>query len=123
MNGKLLEQRRRELAMPISALSARSGVPETTVKRILGDGLQKAAFANVDAVAKTLGMSLKSEAVLEGLSFQEEQARKKAERIMALVQGSSALESQAVGEADLEAMIQRTVHELMAGSQRKLWAT
>ncbi|MBN1912656.1 MAG: hypothetical protein JW818_23240 [Pirellulales bacterium] len=109
--------------MPISALSARSGVPKTTVKRILGDGFQKAAFANVDAVAKTLGMSLKFEPILDVLRFEEQQARKKAERIVALVHGSSALESQAAGKEDLEAMLDRTVHELMAGSERKLWAT
>ncbi|HLA85085.1 MAG TPA: helix-turn-helix domain-containing protein [Thermoguttaceae bacterium] len=122
MNGNLLEQRRRELGMSVAILAARSGVSKTSVKRILGGGLDKAAFAKVAAIAAALGMNLTAVPVLDSLAFQEEEARKKAERIMAVVQSSSALESQAVPEADYRAMFQRTVHELMAGPRRRLLA-
>ena len=108
--------------MPISVLSSRSGVPETTVKRILKEGPRKATLVNVDAIAEALGMSMKFEPVLDSLAFQQQQAQKKARRIAALVQGSSTLEEQAVGNEDVEIMVQRTVHELMAASKRKLWA-
>ena len=122
MDGRLLEQRRRELSMPVSVLAARSGVPPSTVKRILARGLPKAAFGSVDAVARALGMNVGLTATSESLAFQEQQARAKAERMVSMVQGSSALESQAVGETDRETMVLRTVHELVAGPKRRLWA-
>jgi hypothetical protein len=122
MNPLSLEQRRRELGMPLAALSVRSGVPKSTVKRILGDGQRQAALGNVEAVARALGMSLNFEPILDSVAFQEREARRKAEGIMSVVHGSSALETQAVDRADLETMVQRTVHELVAGPKRRLWA-
>jgi hypothetical protein len=52
----------------------------------------------------------------------EREARQKAERLVGMVQGSAALEGQGLDEATRERMIQRTVHELLAGSRRKIWA-
>ena len=46
-----LVSRRESLGMPIAILSARSGVKEPTVKRILGGRAAQASFAHVAAVA------------------------------------------------------------------------
>ncbi len=39
-----------------------------------------------------------------------------------MVQGTSALESQAVDAATYQRLIEKSVHELLAGSPRRLWS-
>ena len=51
-----------------------------------------------------------------------EQARKKAEQVARLVQGTSALESQAVDAKTYKRLVEKTYHELLAGSRRRLWS-
>ena len=41
---------------------------------------------------------------------------------MGMVQGTSALEGQAVTHADYQAMVESTYHELLAGSNHRLWS-
>ena len=107
--------------MSFPALAQRSGVSAPTVKRILGGHDSGASFANVAAVAAALGVSL---------TFDESdpdevcrrQARLKAAQVARLVQGTSALESQAVDTPTYERLVERTYHELLAGSRRRLWS-
>lgn len=107
--------------MSYSVVAARSGVSEPTVKRILGGHLAEASFANVAAIAQALGASLGIvESDVDELCRQ--QARRKAEQIARLVQGTSALESQAVDAASYHQLVERSYHELMAGSRRRLWS-
>ncbi|CAG1009025.1 hypothetical protein PHYC_03643 [Phycisphaerales bacterium] len=114
-------RRKDELRMSFSALAARSGVSEPTVKRILGGHLRQASFVNVASIASALGIPL-------GLSetdadeFCREQARKQAERIARLVQGTSALEGQAVEGAAYRRLVEKSYHELLAGPRRRLWS-
>lgn len=116
-----LKLRREALGMSHATVAARSGVSEPTVKRILGGQLAEASFANVVAIAEALGMTVGlGETDAEELCRQ--QARRKAERIARLVQGTSALESQAVDQTAYGRLVERSFHELMAGSRRRLWA-
>ena len=117
-----LEQRRRELRMPIPALAVRSGVPLSTVKRVLSGGLDRVAFGTVKGVAKALGVRLPFVAADDAQTYQEQQAKRKANRIAKMVQGTSALEAQAIPDEALERMVRRTTVELVAGSTRRLWA-
>lgn len=39
-----------------------------------------------------------------------------------LVQGTNALEAQAVDDAEYRRLVERTYHELLARSRRRLWA-
>lgn len=117
-----LDRRRKALGMSLRALAARSSVSEPTVKRMLGGKLEQASLANVRAVAEALGMQLSVTPESDAVSFAETAAEEKARWIVQMVQGTSALESQAVSQAEIEAMVRRTVHELMAGSPRKLWS-
>lgn len=107
--------------MGFAALAERSGVPEPTVKRILGGGLASASFGSVVAIAEALGLAV---GVVETSSeeFCRRRAREKARRIARLVQGTSALESQAIDEREYERLVERSFHELMAGPKRRLWA-
>jgi transcriptional regulator with XRE-family HTH domain len=117
-----LTRRREALGMTHGALAARSGVSEPTVKRILGGHLAEASFANVAAIANALGVPLGATEI-DPDELCRQQARKKAEQVARLVQGTSALESQAVDEHAYRRLVERSYHELLAGSRRRLWAT
>jgi len=105
--------------MSYSVLATRSGVPIATLKRIFADNSAKASLSNVLAIAEALGMSM---SLSQTVDIRMTQARKKARRVVGMVQGTSALESQGLNEEQIKKMIERTVHELLAGSNRKLWA-
>ena len=81
-----------------------------------------ASFSTVTAVADALGVDLTAAPAEDVTSMRERQAHHKARLLVALVQGTSALEGQAVAATDIALMEQRTVAELLAGSARKLWA-
>lgn len=117
----LLVSRRSALGMSHAHVSVRAGVPEPTVKRILGGGLAAASFANVAAIAEALGAPIGGPAI-DVEEFRRRQARTRAERVARLVQGTSALEAQAVDHATYERLVERTYHELLAGPPRRLWA-
>lgn len=121
ISAERLRHRRESLGMSFSIVAARSGVSEPTVKRILGGHVAEASFANVVAIAEALGASFGiEEADPEELC--RRQARRKAEQVARLVQGTSALESQAVDQAAYDRLIERSFHQLMAGSRRRLWS-
>ena len=117
-----LESRRRELGLSQSALAERSGVSLPTVQRILTGHSPAASFENTVAIAEAVGMQLDAIPILPAQEILELQARKKAERLVGMVQGTSALEAQAVSARHLGQMIKKTVQELLAGSRRRLWA-
>ncbi len=119
---RFLDRRRNQLGVTYQALAERSGVSLPTVSRILGGGQQSANLSTVLAIARVLGVRLNFDAESDVDDLLERQARQKAERLVGMVQGSSALEGQGLDEATRERMVRRTVHELRAGSKRKLWA-
>jgi transcriptional regulator with XRE-family HTH domain len=116
-----LEQRRQELGMTFEALSKRSEVPVSTLKAIFKRGVEHATFANVAAIAKALGVDLELANEVNSYELLHQQAVKKARELVGMVQGTSGLESQALGQNQIEQMILQLVHQLMAGSRRKLW--
>jgi len=117
-----LNKRRQELGMTFEALSKRSEVPVSTLKAIFSRGVEHATFANVAAIARALGVDVKLADEVDSYEMLHQQAVKKARELVGMVQGTSGLESQAVGQNQLEKMISQLVHQLMAGSRRKLWA-
>jgi transcriptional regulator with XRE-family HTH domain len=117
-----MERRRKALGMSRSALARRSGVSLPTVNRIFGGGWQSATYANLEAIANALGMDFELTSTIDVQDFAEHEAQAKAEAIARMVQGTSALESQAVGPDTRRQIVKQTVHELMAGSRRRLWS-
>ena len=103
-------------------LSKRSGVPISTLKAIFKKGVEHASFANVAAIAGALEVGISISSELDSYSLLHQQAVKKARELVGMVQGTSALEAQAVDASQIEQMVQQLVHRLMAGSRRKLWA-
>jgi transcriptional regulator with XRE-family HTH domain len=108
--------------MAMGALARKSGLSLRTVARILSGAHANASWANVTALADALGVAVELRAVADAEDLREQQARQKAEHLVRMVQGTSALEGQAVDAENLAQMKRRTVHELLAGSDRKLWA-
>jgi transcriptional regulator with XRE-family HTH domain len=102
-------------------LAERSGVSLPTVQRILRDGGEHTTYANLEAVALALGMSFELRSTCDEQDFAEQQALTKAKAIARMVQGTSALESQAIDSDAYQQMVKQTVHELMTGTRRRLW--
>lgn len=117
-----LEIRRRELGLSQSALAVRSGISLPTVQRILSGHGPAASFKNTLAISQVLGMQLDAVPVIPTKELLKQQAHKKAERLVRMVQGTSALEAQGVSANRIDQMVKKTVQELLAGSRRRLWA-
>ena len=119
---KDLDDRRRELGLSHELLSKRCGVSRPTVQRILSGHHSAASFANIAAIAESLGLWLRFDSRVDTRDLKRQQAERKAKKLVALVQGTSGLEGQAVDENAFEAMVEQTTHELLAGSKRRLWS-
>lgn len=117
-----LADRRKRLGMPYPALARRSGVSEPTVKRVLAGRLAEASFENVASIAAALGMPLMAQPI-DIEDFRERAAREKAELVARLVQGTSALEAQAVDADQYRTLVERSMRDLLTGSRRLLWAS
>ena len=116
-----LQTRRKMLGIGFQSLASRSGVSIPTVKRIFGGQIAAASFGNIAAIAEALGLSFElGESSVDALCRQ--QARKKAMQLARLVQGTSALESQAVGKDTYKRIVEKSFREILAGPKRKLWA-
>ena len=116
-----LQTRRKMLGIGFQSLASRSGVSIPTVKRIFGGQIAAASFGNIAAIAEALGLSFElGESSVDALCRQ--QARKKAMQVARLVQGTSALESQAVGTDTYKRIVEKSFREILAGPKRKLWA-
>ena len=117
-----LDMRRRELGLSRAALAHASGVSLPTVNRILSGQHSQASWSNILSIARTLGLNVEFKPVAEVQQVREHQAQIKAEQLIQMVQSTSALEGQAMDAASLEQMKSKTIHELLAGSNRTLWA-
>jgi transcriptional regulator with XRE-family HTH domain len=117
-----LDQRRRDLGLSYDLLAKRCGVSRPTVQRILSGRQVAASFSNILAIAGSLGLALRFDSEVAPPELKREQAERKAKKLVALVQGTSGLEGQAVDRETIELMVERTTHELLAGSTRRLWS-
>jgi transcriptional regulator with XRE-family HTH domain len=117
-----LERRRKSLGISRPLLARRSGVSLPTVNRILSSSAENSTYANLKSVANALGMDFAIINTSNEQDFAEQQAQSKAIKIAGMVQGTSALESQAVDVETYNQIISQTTHELMAGPKRRLWS-
>jgi transcriptional regulator with XRE-family HTH domain len=117
-----LNVRRQELVMSYAALAQRSGISMPTVVRALSGTSPNTSFASVVAIAQALGIRVELTLETPAADLRERQAEQKARRLVGMVQGTSALEAQAIDGDELRAMTRQTAHELLAGSARRLWS-
>jgi hypothetical protein len=92
------------------------------VQRILSGEEMNPGFSTVASLARELGVGVHFEDDVDIRTIRRRQAEKKAERILAIVQGNSALEAQSMSRETMRDLREQTIHELLAGSDRKLWA-
>ena len=117
-----LQQRRQSLGMPLQALAKRANLGSATVQRALGGG-PSVRLDTLMAIAGVLEMDILMSPLASTRKIQEREAQRKAQTLAGVAQANAGLEGQAVSEdvrKDVEAGF---VHELMAGSKRRLWAT
>lgn len=113
---------KKELGISNAVIADKSGVSEPTVARILSGKNPSAHFDHVLAIANILGVDINVRGAQDPTIMKREQAKKKAEKIMKLVRGNSALEATETSREAYQRMLNKTVEELMAGSKRALWA-
>jgi len=117
-----LDLRRRELGLSCRMLAQKTKLSLRTVQRICSGEHPDASWSNVRKLAEAMGLKLMVQSGVSAQTLREQQARLKAERIVRMVQGTSALEAQPLEKDRWEDMIRQTMHELMAGPNRDLWA-
>ena len=119
-----LEHRREALGMPLKELSKRANVSLGTVRRAAA-GEPGIAIGTVAAIASALGIG--DLRAFSGARPPERmrylQAALKARKIVGMVQGTSALEGQAVSQPDRKLLIANTINELLSGTHSRLWAS
>jgi transcriptional regulator with XRE-family HTH domain len=116
-----LNRQKRELGISFSVLSGRTGISEPTLKRIFSGQHNTAHLEHVLLIADALGVAF-SMRLSNPEKIRRKQAEKKAKYIMSLVRGNSALEDQSVSKRAYDAMMEKTVTELLSGSNKQLWA-
>lgn len=116
-----LDDRRRKLGMSANALAKRSGISLPTVQRILSGRHPNASFQSIVAMSNALGIEIALKEMVGVDEFARQSAREKARRLVAIVQGTSGLEGQAVEEQKIEELTDHAHAALLAGSRQKLW--
>lgn len=116
----LLAHQKRQLGLSEAALAQMTGVSQPTVHRILSGRHERAAWADVVALAKVMGVVL-SVKVLPSAEMLEERAEAVATNLVKRTQATSQLEGQGLSDQKQKDMIRQTVHQLLAGSKSKLW--
>ena len=123
----LLQNRRRQLGMPYKVLAKRANLGMVTVQRAL-NGETGVRFDTIAAIAECLGINFEATGTIkvhttEVNTLLEQQARQKAKQLVTIAQGSAGLEGQAVDTETLHRVEDNIVHELLAGSKKRLWVT
>lgn len=116
-----LEARRRALKMPYGALAVRSNLTRRTVRNALV-GKKGANLSTVAAIARALGADVGLVGGSALPTVRRQQARKKAKRLVAIAQGSAALEAQAVDDHAVKRAERQVEATLLAGPPVRLWA-
>ena len=116
-----LEKRRRELRMSMAALARSASVSLRTVQRVLAGEAGAANLRTIAAIADALEADLFLQPRTTVRAVRLRAAQRKAKRLAALVQGTSALEDQAADPETMREIEDRITHDLLAGSPRRLW--
>jgi transcriptional regulator with XRE-family HTH domain len=119
-----LESRRERLGMSCSVVAKRSGVSLRSVQRVLSQTDTNPDYDTVAAIAEALGAKLHVDLVTGRPPeyLRRRQARSKARKLVAITQGTAALEAQGVPATVLGKLQQQTARELLRGSNHRLWS-
>ena len=107
--------------MSFRILARQSGLGVATVQRVLrGKGGER--LETVLKIAEALGVSIGLINHRRITAVRRDQAKTKARSIMALAQGSAALESQAINDLEMKRISRKIEESLLADTNIRLWA-
>lgn len=115
-----LNERRERLGLSCSAVAKRTGLSLRSVQRIMAGEESEPKFKSIAAIADVVGMAIQF-AEEDVHAVRRRQAEQMASRIVAMVQGTSALEAQGVSTSAIQDLREQTINELLGGSNRRLW--
>ena len=116
-----LEARRIELRMPLAVVARRSGISLSTVYRVLKYRDESVSMAAVTAVADSLAARAVATPIQSADRVLRLQAAAKARRMASAMQGTAALEGQAVGKSVQKRAERMIIAKLLAGPAADLW--
>ena len=116
----LLAHQKHQLGMSEAYIGKTAHVSQPTVHRILSGLHDRAAWNDIVAIGKVLGVSF-SALVVPAEDQIEARAEKIAKSIARKVEATSQLEGQGLSDRGQERLSRQTVHELIAGPRGKLW--
>lgn len=118
-----LDSRRKEIGMSMKILSQRSALGMRTVQRALSGNEPNVTLNTVLSIADALKVELPMpREIVSAYRVRREQAERKATVLAATVQGTSALEAQAVPRKALLEIEEELADRLATGSRRQLWS-
>ncbi len=122
---RYLDGRRKELGMSMRILAQRSGLGMRTVQRVLSGNEPNPTINTVLSIAQALRVELqpRPRKIVSARLVRREQAERKATELASMVQGTSALEAQAVPKEALLEIREEIADKLAAGSRRQLWSS
>lgn len=106
--------------MPYHVLARKCSLGMSTVQRVLS-GRTDVKLETLAAIAQALGVSLTLEPIRDAEEMRLQQARDRAKQLVALSQGTAALEAQGVNAEAVKRMEEKFVHRLLAGRDGRLW--
>src|SRR5579863_9378412 len=118
-----LEQRRQQLGMSCAVVARRARLGLSTVQRALADGDVSTTYETFERIAAALGATLRVQ--LQGPTVsqvKEQQAKQKARGLVAMTQGTSALEAAPLPNKVLTELEKQSTMQLLSGSPRRLWS-
>ena len=117
----IFHRRARSSASLTREIARMTGLSLPTIKRVFTGKHAPASLSTLRKIATALGLTITAEPAVPSEELREDRARAKAERLIQQLQATSALEGQALSKEELDAMVRKTMHELLAGSSRRLW--
>lgn len=122
-----LDQRRASLRLSKAQLARKADLSLPTVNRVLSGRDPNPRLGTLTSIATALGVEIhvgespRLHELADVQAFREAQARIKAVALVRLVQGSMALEAEAVSSEVIQELIEQNVRALISGPARRLW--
>jgi len=117
-----IEARRKNLNITIINLSKLAGLGVRTVNRFLAG--EDVKLSTVERITNFLGLDFAGNEIIDIETLRENRAKEKAIYIVSLVQDTSALEMQGLGNGDIKNLISDTQEQFLTGEyQKNLWAS
>lgn len=117
---KKIENRKKEINITIENLAKLSNLGVRTVNRFFaGDDVK---LSTIERITNLLGLDFAGNEVISLKELEKQRAKKKALFMASLVQSTSALEAQGLGEESLNKIISKFEKEFLQGEYKnRLW--